>query len=312
MDIKFYCSRCGQHIEAPEEMAGVQSNCPSCQAPVVIPSQASHAIPPVLETAAPKVSALNNGTKFYPAFFLGLFLGVFGIHRFYLGKIWTGLFQLITLGGLGIWAMVDVIRILLGKFKDKAGKTIPNPNPKIAWSIYLSWVLIVLAFQFFDKRSSVGNGSSSLLSGASAPSSAYKNYPPSRTDNGGKAVFQEFFNGDMIVKDEQGFSHSKPAAQCLFDAIHPIGTGKNVTVNDLVLNKDENGKIQSVGLDLTLYWEGPLKSGSTQFKMLYDAQSEQFGHITVVRTDGITREDINNFSVGYQIGSQLRRDFQGN
>jgi len=56
------------------------------------------------------------------ALLLCLFLGALGIHRFYVGKIGTGILQLVTLGALGIWALIDLIMIALGKFKDKDGK----------------------------------------------------------------------------------------------------------------------------------------------------------------------------------------------
>ncbi len=48
-------------------------------------------------------------------------LGVFGVHRFYVGKIGTGLLMLLTLGGLGIWYLVDVILVLAGSFRDRDG-----------------------------------------------------------------------------------------------------------------------------------------------------------------------------------------------
>lgn len=54
------------------------------------------------------------------ALFCG-FLGVFGIHRFYLGYTGIGILQLITLGGLGIWALIDLIRIITGDLKPKGG-----------------------------------------------------------------------------------------------------------------------------------------------------------------------------------------------
>ena len=58
---------------------------------------------------------------FVPTLLLALFLGGLGIHRFFVGKIGTGILQLLTLGGLGIWALIDVIMIAVGAFKDKAG-----------------------------------------------------------------------------------------------------------------------------------------------------------------------------------------------
>lgn len=55
------------------------------------------------------------------ALLLCLLFGVFGIHRFYVGKIGTGILMLITIGGFGIWAVIDLILIIIGSFKDKAG-----------------------------------------------------------------------------------------------------------------------------------------------------------------------------------------------
>ncbi len=58
------------------------------------------------------------------ALLLCFFLGVLGVHRFYVGKIGTGILQLVTLGGLGIWALVDFIIIVVQKFTDKEGNVL--------------------------------------------------------------------------------------------------------------------------------------------------------------------------------------------
>ncbi|GAA0961527.1 TM2 domain-containing protein [Actinocorallia libanotica] len=50
---------------------------------------------------------------------LCFFLGVLGVHRFYVGKTGTGLLQLCTCGGAGVWALIDFIVILTGGFRDK-------------------------------------------------------------------------------------------------------------------------------------------------------------------------------------------------
>jgi len=58
------------------------------------------------------------------ALLLCFFLGMLGVHRFYVGKIGTGVLQLVTLGGLGIWALIDFIMIVLQKFTDKDGNAL--------------------------------------------------------------------------------------------------------------------------------------------------------------------------------------------
>jgi len=59
--------------------------------------------------------------KFVPAVLLCFFLGSLGIHRFYLGKIGTGILMLLTLGGFGIWTIIDFVRLIIGSMKDKNG-----------------------------------------------------------------------------------------------------------------------------------------------------------------------------------------------
>ena len=72
----------------------------------------------------PAARLLGSDKRILPVFLLAVFLGVFGVHRFYVGKIGTGLLQLLTVGGLGIWMLVDVILIVTGNFRDEEGATI--------------------------------------------------------------------------------------------------------------------------------------------------------------------------------------------
>ena len=70
------------------------------------------------ETAA---QATVSEKAFVPAILLCYFLGGLGIHRFYVGKIGTGILMILTLGGFGIWVIVDMVLIATGSFKDKQG-----------------------------------------------------------------------------------------------------------------------------------------------------------------------------------------------
>lgn len=55
------------------------------------------------------------------ALLLAIFLGYLGIHRFYVGKVATGLLYLFTGGLFGIGYVVDIISLILGNFKDSKG-----------------------------------------------------------------------------------------------------------------------------------------------------------------------------------------------
>ena len=58
---------------------------------------------------------------FVPTILLCFFLGALGVHRFYVGKIGTGVLMLLTVGGFGIWTIVDFILIVVGRFEDADG-----------------------------------------------------------------------------------------------------------------------------------------------------------------------------------------------
>jgi len=71
---------------------------------------------------SPEISDRSRGV----ALALSGVLGVFGCHRFYVGKIGSGLCQLFTFGGLGIWYLYDVIMVASGAFRDADGRRLVN------------------------------------------------------------------------------------------------------------------------------------------------------------------------------------------
>ena len=77
--------------------------------------------PPIYRTFTPAGTNVSN-KSWGTTLFLACTLGSWGVHRFYSGNITTGLLQLFTLGGCGIWVLIDIIMILTDQFKDGQGR----------------------------------------------------------------------------------------------------------------------------------------------------------------------------------------------
>jgi hypothetical protein len=84
--------------------------------------------------APPEVSKRSRGV----ALGLCVFGGVFGLHRFYTGKVQTGVAMIVTFGGFGIWWLYDVVLLAAGEFRDVEDAPLRNwgvddrGSPKVA------------------------------------------------------------------------------------------------------------------------------------------------------------------------------------
>ncbi len=106
-----FCNGCG----APLPQAQPQSNTPPIyNAQPVYNPQPAYNVHPVYPYP---ISHLNR----WIAFLLCFFLGVLGVHRFYVNKVGTGVLYLLTAGLFGIGWLVDLIMIACGSFTDAAG-----------------------------------------------------------------------------------------------------------------------------------------------------------------------------------------------
>lgn len=90
------------------------------------PTAAASADPIVPEVAVPVRSQKSKGA----ALVLCVLLGYMGIHRFYVGKIGTGILWLLTLGCFGIGWIVDIVMLCCNKFADKSGAIIGLPETR--------------------------------------------------------------------------------------------------------------------------------------------------------------------------------------
>ena len=103
-----YCKNCGKEISDGTRF------CSNCGAPA--------------EINAPATFDCSRKSRTVAAL-LAFFLGYLGIHRFYVGKAGTGILQILLTCcfGLGaIWALIDLVIILCGNFRDKDGKLVSS------------------------------------------------------------------------------------------------------------------------------------------------------------------------------------------
>lgn len=139
-----YCSNCGAPVD-PKAYAciscglpikGSRNFCTNCGAAV----QPGAAICTGCGVPINSSAEMPEGGKdWLTTLLLCIFVGAFGIHRFYTNSPVIGVIQLLTGGGCGIWAIVDLIMIITGSYRDGNGNPlyrkqtdIPAQYPDIA------------------------------------------------------------------------------------------------------------------------------------------------------------------------------------
>lgn len=132
-----FCTKCGHELKTGAKFCG------NCGSPVVTETASNNQTvnnQSTQETSSDEVSPKSR----LVALLLGIFLGQFGVHNFYLGKIAIGVIQAvltvlgyclafigvgaIMISAAGIWALVEWIIIATGKYKDGKGRLVSKWN----------------------------------------------------------------------------------------------------------------------------------------------------------------------------------------
>lgn len=123
-----YCRNCGNEVSDKAIM------CVACGTPPKAGDKYCHyckaeSTPQATICMKCGASLADHGTAFkgegkdwLTTLLLCFFLGFLGVHRFYTGHTAIGVVQLLTLGGCGIWTLIDFIIIIVGNFKDAQGR----------------------------------------------------------------------------------------------------------------------------------------------------------------------------------------------
>lgn len=89
-----------------------------------------------------KTKKFPRQRHYLAVFFLSFMWGTFGVDRFYLGKVGTGIAKLLTLGGFGLWTIIDLLIIMAGTMRDKQGR------PMLQFTEYKKftyWTVLIFA-----------------------------------------------------------------------------------------------------------------------------------------------------------------------
>ncbi len=120
-----YCRNCGLEIDNNASICvhcGVNTSvgekfCQNC-------GNTTHSLDKICSSCGNQLK--GTGKDWLTTLLLAIFMGVFGIHRFYSGHILIGVAQLLTGGGCGIWYIIDIILLVTNNYKDAEGNPLSD------------------------------------------------------------------------------------------------------------------------------------------------------------------------------------------
>lgn len=114
-----YCKKCGAEVSDQDVF------CAKCGFSLPRGSRSyTDSYPPQPPISYGRQNIVSDEKNGIVVLLLAFFLGYLGIHSFYAGKTGIGICQLVTLGGLGIWVLIDIIMLVTSSYRDGQGRIV--------------------------------------------------------------------------------------------------------------------------------------------------------------------------------------------